>query len=167
MAFRDRIKELRRVKAGELLADPRNWRQHPKAQRTALTAMLKTVGYADAVIARETADGLMLIDGHLRADIDPDQLVPVLVTDLDEAEAGRVLATLDPLAGMAKPDDEALEGLLAELTIDGDAELERLLADIGTHFDWWPKEFEPLTDEQQSQLDQRRLTKCPECGHEF
>jgi len=30
--------------------------------------MLAKVGYADAVIARETPDGLMLIDGHLRAE---------------------------------------------------------------------------------------------------
>ena len=30
--LRDRVVELRRVKASELLPDPRNWRRHPQAQ---------------------------------------------------------------------------------------------------------------------------------------
>ena len=56
----------------------------------------------------------LLIDGHLRADLDPDQILPVLVTDLDEAEAGKVLATLDPLAAMADVDSDALARLIAD-----------------------------------------------------
>ena len=76
--------------------------------------MLVDVGIADAVIARETSAGLVLIDGHLRADLDPDQILPVLVTDLDEAEAGKVLATLDPLSAMADVDSGALARLIAD-----------------------------------------------------
>ena len=109
--MRSRITELRQVKASDLLPDPRNWRGHPKRQRDALKAMLDEVGIVDAVIARETPDGLMLIDGHLRADIDPDATLPCLIVDLDEDEAGQVLATLDPLAAMA----EASVGQLREL----------------------------------------------------
>ena len=41
---------------------------------------------------------------------------PDLVTDLDEAEAGKVLATLDPLAAMADVDSDALARLIAEVT---------------------------------------------------
>ena len=110
----NRIKELRFVKASELAPDPRNPRRHPAAQRAALQSMLAEVGIADAVIARETSGGLVLIDGHLRADLDPEQLLPVLVTDLDEAEAGKVLATLDPLAAMADVDNDALARLIAD-----------------------------------------------------
>ena len=110
----NRIKELRYVKASELAPDPRNPRCHPAAQRAALQSMLVDVGIADAVIARETSAGLVLIDGHLRADLDPDQILPVLVTDLDEAEAGKVLATLDPLAAMADVDSGALARLIAD-----------------------------------------------------
>ncbi len=110
----NRIKELRYVKAFELAPDPRNPRRHPAAQRAALQSMLVDVGIADAVIARETSAGLVLIDGHLRADLDPDQILPVLVTDLDEAEAGKVLATLDPLAAMADVDSGALARLIAD-----------------------------------------------------
>ena len=114
---RNRIHELRTVRAGSLKADPRNWRKHPKAQREALQAMLDRVGWVDAVIARETPEGLVLVDGHLRADLDANAEVPVLVVDLDEAEAGQVLATLDPLAAMAEANTEALSKLLQEVTV--------------------------------------------------
>ena len=112
MKIRDRIKELRRVAAGELKPNPRNWRTHPQAQRDALRGVLAEIGYADALLARELADGsLELIDGHLRAETTPDVEVPVLVLDLNDAEAAKLLALHDPLAGMAEADD----GLLAEL----------------------------------------------------
>lgn len=88
--------------------------------------MLERIGFADALLARETADGLELIDGHLRADLAPTTEVPVLVVDVDEDEARLLLATLDPLAGMAATDEEQLAALLAEVTID-QADLERHL----------------------------------------
>ena len=91
---------------------------------------MRRVGYADALIARETADGLELIDGHLRAGLDPEQQVPVLVTDLDEHEAATVLATLDPLAGMAETDDDALTALLDEIIAEGDEALKDLVGEI-------------------------------------
>lgn len=115
--LRDRIVELRRVPASELLADPRNWRRHPERQVKALRTMLEDVGIADAVLARETPDGLVLIDGHLRKEILPDEVVPVLVLDVDEAEAAKLLATIDPLAAMAETDQAALDALLAEMSV--------------------------------------------------
>lgn len=113
MKIRDRIVELRRVKASDLRPNPRNWRRHPDDQRAALEGILQDVGYADALLARVTEDGgLMLIDGHLRAETTPDQKVPVLVTDLTEAEGDELLATLDPLGAMAQSDKKALDALL-------------------------------------------------------
>jgi hypothetical protein len=114
--IRDRIKELRRVKASELRPSPRNWRTHPAAQQDALRAVLAEIGYADALLARELPDtSLELIDGHLRAETTPDSLVPVLVLDVDEAEAAKLLATLDPLAAMATADADKLDALLREV----------------------------------------------------
>ena len=113
MEIRDRILGLRRVPASSLLANPLNWRSHPAAQRDALRGALAEIGYASALLARELADGsLELIDGHLRAETTPDAIVPVLVLDLDEAEAAKLLATFDPLAALAGADMAALEGLL-------------------------------------------------------
>ena len=121
MEIRDRIKELRKVKASELLPNPKNWRKHPTAQANALRGTLSEIGYADALIAYETPNGLMLIDGHLRAETTPEMEVPVLVTDLTEDEADTLLATLDPLSAMARTDEDALLELVSSLNIQNDA----------------------------------------------
>jgi hypothetical protein len=63
MKIRDRIRELRRVKASDLVPHPGNRRVHGKAQTAALKGLLAEVGYADALLARELPGGkLMLID---------------------------------------------------------------------------------------------------------
>jgi len=135
MAVRDRIKELRRVRAGDLIANPRNWRTHPEDQRNALTAMLDEVGWADALIARETPEGLELVDGHLRAGIDPDATVPVLVVDLDDEEAGKVLLTMDPIAAMAEADRAALKELMESVMLPDESALARLTEKLASeHF---------------------------------
>ena len=126
MQIRDRIKELRRVPASELIPNPKNWRTHPVAQQDALRGVLAEVGYADALLARETPDGLMLVDGHLRAETTPDSDVPVLVLDIDEAEADLMLATLDPLAAMAEADGESLKMLTETLEVESVAVREML-----------------------------------------
>ncbi len=125
--IRDRIVELRRIAARELVPNPKNWRRHPARQAAALRGVLEEVGYADALLARQLPDGrLMLIDGHLRAETTLDQLVPVLVLDVDEAEANKLLATLDPLAAMAETDKLALKDLAGLVQTDS-AELRELL----------------------------------------
>jgi len=121
MQIRNRIKELRQVRASELLPNPRNWRRHPAGQADALRGALAEIGYADALIAYETDEGLMLIDGHLRAETTPDMEVPVLVTDLDEGEANKLLMTLDPLAAMANTDQDVLLALLADVHFENQA----------------------------------------------
>jgi DNA modification methylase len=120
--IRDRIKELRRVQARELLPHPKNWRKHPQAQVAALRGLLDEIGYADALLARELPDGrLMLIDGHLRKETTPDAQVPVLVLDVSEAEAEKILLTLDPLAAMAELDSERIKALLATVQTNSGA----------------------------------------------
>src|SRR5262249_25935619 len=105
-----------RVRAGDLIANPKNWRRHPERQRKAMRTVLKEIGYADALLAREDATGqLILIDGHLRADTTPNEIVPVLVLDVTQAEADKILATLDPLAAMAEVDGEALAKLVLDI----------------------------------------------------
>jgi len=127
MHIRDRIKELRRVRASDLRPNPRNWRTHPDAQRDALRGALAEVGYADALLARELGDGsLELVDGHLRAETTPDAVVPVLVLDVTEQEAAKILLTLDPLAGLAGVDQERLADLLTSIEF-ANPQLEQLL----------------------------------------
>ncbi len=127
MHVRDRIQEFRRVKAGDLRPHPRNWRTHPELQKNALRGLLAEIGYADALLARPLKDGsLELIDGHLRAETTPEQEVPVLVVDLDDAEAAKLLAMHDPLVGLAGTDGNVLAELLATVESDSDAVREML-----------------------------------------
>jgi DNA modification methylase len=120
--IRDRVKELRRVPARDLIPNRKNWRRHPKAQADALRGLLDEIGYADALLVRELPDGrLVLIDGHLRAETTPDVEVPVLILDVSEEEADKLLLTLDPLATMAETDAERIKQLLAAVRTDSPA----------------------------------------------
>jgi hypothetical protein len=165
LTIRDRVIELRRVRAGDLLPHPGNWRRHPPAQRAALAGILDEVGYAGAVLARETPDGLMLIDGHLRAETTPDQAIPVLVLDVSADEAAKLLATMDPLAAMAEADSAALDALLRDVDTSS-AALQTMLADLAKNAGIAPA-FEPVDIEEQRRLDERAKVTCPECGCEF
>ena len=89
-AIRDRIVDFRRVPAADLLPNPANWRTHPDEQRDALAGVLESVGIVDAVIARETPEGLELIDGHLPQETLTGD-IPVIVVDLNDDEAAEQL----------------------------------------------------------------------------
>lgn len=110
--------------------NPKNWRTHPVAQQDALRGVLAEVGYAGALLAREADDGgLVLIDGHLRAETTPDMEGPVLVLDVNEAEADKLLATIDPLGAMAEADAGKLDSLLREVDTGSEA-LQEMLAEL-------------------------------------
>ncbi|HEX5136363.1 MAG TPA: DNA methyltransferase [Planctomycetota bacterium] len=129
MTVRNRIKELRYVRAGDLAPNEWNYRIHSSGQRRALEALLKEIGYADALLAYQKDGRLVLCDGHLRASLDPEQTVPVLVLDVTEEEAKKLLASLDPLAAMAGQDDDKLRELLKTLET-GDNVLKDLWAGL-------------------------------------
>ncbi len=144
--IRDRIIELRRVPARQLIRNPANWRRHPEPQRAALRALLSEIGMADALLARQTPDGLVLIDGHLRAEELPNADVPVLILDVTEAEADKMLLTLDPLAAMAEMEGTAVKALLERLQWNADDGLRALLDDLASRADKLLSLREGLTD---------------------
>ncbi len=132
-AVKDRIRRLVRVKAAELKPHPCNWRLHPPEQRAALEAVLAEIGYAGALIARELPDGsLQLIDGHLRAEVSPRANVPVLVVDLDDREAEKLLALHDPIAAMARAEQLVLAELSSRIETEN-AALRELLDSLATN----------------------------------
>jgi hypothetical protein len=121
--IRNRIRELRTVKASELQANPGNFREHGEYQTSVLQSVLTRIGYADALLAREDEAGVLwLIDGHLRASLDPEQELPVLIVDVDEAEAEELLATIDPIAALAGVDGAKLTALTDSIRprVEGD-----------------------------------------------
>jgi hypothetical protein len=119
MTIRNRIKEHRRVRAGDLVPHELNWRKHPASQRAALEALYKEVGFARSLLVYELPDGrLKLIDGHLRRDINPDMRVNVEVLDVNEAEARKLLLSIDSLAALAETDRDIVDDLVADTPAD-------------------------------------------------
>lgn len=105
--------------ARALVANPRNWRTHPKHQAAALGGMLDQVGWVQQVIVNQRSG--LLVDGHLRVELavkHGETAVPVVYVDLDDQEEALVLASLDPLSALAGQDDEQLRALLDSVTID-------------------------------------------------
>lgn len=148
MNIRNRVKALRNVRAADLAPNPKNWRTHPKAQQDALRGILAEVGYADALLARELPDGsLMLVDGHLRAETTPDQEVPVLVLDIDEAEADKLLLSLDPLAALAETNAVALNSLLREVDT-GSEGLQQMYADMAEAADLYQDDAKEIVEDE-------------------
>lgn len=159
MKIRDRIKELRRVKAASLLPNPKNWRTHPKAQQDALKGILAEVGFADALLARELDDGsLMLIDGHLRAETTGEQEVPVLILDVDEKESDKLLATFDPLAGMAECDSAALDALLRNVDTGNEA-LQQMLTDLAESSGLYLDNDKEIVEDEVPEVQAEAITK--------
>src|SRR5260370_17028 len=168
MNIRDRVKELRRVKACELRPNPKNWRTHSKAQADALRGVLAEIGFASALLTRELPDGsLMLIDGHLRAETLPETLVPVLVLDVTESEATMLLATFDTLGAMADADADKLSELLRDVSTGNDA-VEKMLEDLAKEHDIGsPEDDSPAdTSPQLGAMEYRVVVDCRDESHQ-
>jgi len=114
----------------QLLANPGNWRIHPKAQQDALAGAIAEVGYIRSVTVNKRTGHV--IDGHLRVALAMRQgvkSIPVEYVDLTEAEEAEALATLDPLAAMAAADKEKLDDLLQSVK-SADAAVQAMLAEM-------------------------------------
>jgi DNA modification methylase len=115
----------------QLLANPANWRVHPKEQQRALAGSLSEVGWVQQVLVNRTTGHV--VDGHLRVELAisrGESMVPVVYVELSEGEERLVLATLDPLAAMATAEKDALAALLGGLSPTDNA-LTTLLAELG------------------------------------
>jgi DNA modification methylase len=130
-AWRSRIVGDGEEAPDQLLANPFNFRIHPKAQQDALTGALNEIGWIQRVIVNQRTGHV--IDGHARIALAisrEEPTVPVVYVDLDENEERIALASLDPLAAMAVQDPEKWNELLAEISVS-DADLRAMLQPVG------------------------------------
>jgi DNA modification methylase len=113
----------------QLLANPKNWRIHPKAQQDALVGVLAEVGWVQDVIINNRTG--FVVDGHARVAlaISAGERVPVVYVDLSEKEESLILATLDPLSSMAGMDEDLLAELVGTLEVS-DTAVQALLDEL-------------------------------------
>ena len=137
--IKDRIKELRKVSASSLVPNPKNWRTHPIAQQEALNGVLREIGFAGAVLAREIEGGqLMLIDGHL--------------------------LTFDPLSLLAETNAQGLDELLRKVNT-GSMAVQDMLMGLATKAGLYLTQ-EKEVDEVQEDEKTPKVLCCPKCGKE-
>ena len=109
---------------------------------------------------------MQLIDGHLRADVDPSVEWPVLVLDVTEEEADKILATHDPRTMMAEIDTGVLDELLSSVKAENES-TKQMLANLSTDSGINPPDFQPVGEDEQGRLDQKAPIVCPNCNSEF
>lgn len=146
----------------QLLANPLNWRRHPKWQQDALEGLLREVGWVQRVIVNRTTSHI--VDGHLRVELAMrrgEPTVPVLYVDLSEDEERKVLAAIDPIGGLAQTDQTMLDELLNSVTAE-DAALAEFLDSLKA-----PVFEDPAPPEDFQQFDEDIKTDfcCPKCGY--
>jgi len=128
--FKNRIVGYGEEKPEQLLANPLNYRIHPKFQQDALVGILDEIGWVDDVIVNKITGHVL--DGHLRVELAisrKEPSIPVKYIELTEAEEKEVLAVFDPLSALAGRDDEILKRLLEEVKTDNE-NVQKLLDSI-------------------------------------
>lgn len=128
--WRNRITDSGEQAANQFLAHDLNARRHPAKQREALRGSLNAVGWVAPVIV--SARTGKLLDGHARIEEalskDENALVPYVTVDVTEQEERVILASFDPITGLATYDREVLDALLK--SISATAGLESMLDDL-------------------------------------
>jgi DNA modification methylase len=113
--WRNRIVGYGEEDATKLLANPKNWRIHPKNQQAALEGSLDKIGWIqNCVVNRSTG---FVIDGHARVAlaISRNEKVPCLYVELTPQEEALAIATLDSITALARTDQDILDSLVMDL----------------------------------------------------
>ena len=177
-AWRTRVVGYAEVPVATLLANERNWRQHPTLQTDALAGIFRDVGIVQNLLVNkrtspqwpDTQRGIeVLIDGHARTALalqHGQTTLPVTYVDLTPAEEAEVLVSFDPLGALAEANTEALAGLLQEVS-SGESAVQQLLAQLAEQHGITPPGFQPTSMDDQGRLDKKATITCPACGEVF
>lgn len=127
MKFRDRVKDLIRLKPSEIVCNPANWHEHPSEQIDFFIGLLAEVGFAGVCMVFVNEDGKYeLVDGEMRTKFasEDDTPIPCVVLDVTRQEAQKLLAFYDQIGQRGTVNDIKLFELLNTLDLD-DASLSK------------------------------------------
>lgn len=103
--------------AHKFLANPKNYRIHPRHQQEVVAGALDEIGWIDEV--KVNVNTGVVVDGHLRITLalrkGDDTLVPVALVDLTQEEEDLALAVYDLSTQMAVVDKDKLTALAEEI----------------------------------------------------
>jgi ParB-like chromosome segregation protein Spo0J len=162
--------QIERRRLDSLQLDPDNAREHDKANIDAIKASLKKFGQRKPIVV---ADGVVIAgNGTMEAAqaLGWEEIDTVSADDLDETERRAYAIADNRTAELAKWNQEKLAEALSSVTEDGDAmgeatgfEHEAIMSLLKTDM----PEFDPVSEEEQSQLDEKKIIVCPHCGKEL
>jgi hypothetical protein len=128
--YKNRVREfIAEFPTAELIEHPENWRVHPETQKRMLRSLMGRHGKIDAILCydSEKYGGRVIIDGHQRSGMD--DVYPVLVLDVNDAEAKEILLTYNPLAEMSQTNQDQVRALASQMQ-DMQAEEKRTVDEI-------------------------------------
>jgi ParB-like chromosome segregation protein Spo0J len=155
------------VQIEKLVPHPRNPNKHPEKQIKLLTKIIAGQGWRNPIVVSNRSG--FITKGHARleaAKILECDSVPVDFQDYENeaAEYADMIAD-NRIAELAEPSLPEIKDLLEELdTGDFDMDLtgfdEKEIEDL-------MNQFNPVPEDTQPRLDEKKKVTCPECGCEF
>lgn len=121
--IRSRIKEIRKMRFGDIQQHPTNPKSHPDFQRKIFRESVAFVGFGSIPLAyysQRNNGKLTWVDGNLRGDELPDYVGEVAILDINDEEAAFLLATLDPIAALAQTNADRLAETLQSVNTNSE-----------------------------------------------
>jgi ParB-like chromosome segregation protein Spo0J len=103
------------AKVSEIIANPNNWKIHTKEQLSVLKGSIEKVGYIRSITINTRTGNL--VDGHGRVILAEDDGVhelPAEYVDITPEQERAALMLIDPIAELARPDQQKLDANLRE-----------------------------------------------------
>jgi Zn finger protein HypA/HybF involved in hydrogenase expression len=165
-SLRNRVKEVRRLKASEVSANPKNFRLHNDHQRQQFRSILGEVGFSGVSLAYYSARNggrLTLLDGHMRnEEVAPDFESDFAILDVNDEEADKILLSFDWIGSLATIDEEKIRQLTAEIT----TQTEAAKATVAAIVQRYAEEVAPETFPEYNE-DVATDHQCPKCGYKW
>jgi ParB-like chromosome segregation protein Spo0J len=114
----------------QLLANPGNWRIHPKHQQDSFLGVVHDVGMVQNIMVNRVTGHV--VDGHMRVLLaikEGQRSIPITYVELSEEEEAEILATYDPIGAMAVADRDLFESLLKQFNTDS-TDLQQMVSNL-------------------------------------
>jgi len=166
MTFKIESKDIQLVDISKLVFNPKNNNKHPDEQIDRLAKLIEHHGFRNPIVVSNRTGFVVAGHGRIMAARKLGiNIIPVMYQDFDnEAQEYAYLTSDNAIASWAELD---LSMVTLELTNLGPEFTNLELLGIKSIESLKDVFFEEGTIDDQGQLDEKQMTKCPNCGEEF